>query len=56
MTWPDFEPPVSGPGPVTNRSRTPDGILNVYELVGDYSNPILKPNAAKIVKEHGKFR
>jgi hypothetical protein len=55
MTWPDFEPPVAGPGPVTNRSRTRDGIPNVYELVGDYSNPILKPHAAEIVKAHGEI-
>ena len=26
---------------------------NIYELVGDYRNPILKPQAAEIVKQHG---
>ena len=48
-----FEPPASGPGPVTNRSRRPDGRANFQRLVGDYTNPILKPDAAEIVKQHG---
>jgi len=52
LTWPDFEPPPAGPGPVTNRSRR-DGVSDVFELVGDYTNPILKPQAAEIVKRHG---
>jgi hypothetical protein len=48
-----FEPPASGPGPVLNRSRRPDGVANFQQLVGDYTNPILKPHAAEIVKKHG---
>jgi hypothetical protein len=48
-----FEPPASGPGPVTNRSRRPDGVANFQKLVGDYTNPILKPEAARVVKQHG---
>ncbi len=48
-----FEPPASGPGPVTNRNRRPDGVANFQRLVGDYTNPILKPEAAEIVKRHG---
>ena len=48
-----FEPPASGPGPVTNRMRRRDGVANFQRLVGDYTNPILKPEAAKAVKEHG---
>jgi hypothetical protein len=44
-----FEPPLSGPGPVTNTSRLPD----TYERVGDYTNPILTPQAAEIVKKRG---
>ena len=52
MTWPDFEPPPAGPGPVTNRSRR-NGRSDAYELVGDYTNPILKPHAAEEVKWHG---
>jgi hypothetical protein len=54
LTWPDFEPPPAGPGPVTNRSRR-DGVSDVFELVGDYTNPILKPQAAEIVKRHGEI-
>ena len=48
-----FEPPASGPGPVTNRSRRRDGRANFQQLVGDYTNPVLKPEAAQIVKQHG---
>jgi hypothetical protein len=50
---PGFEPPLSGPGPVRNRSRTPNGVSNFNQLVGDYTNPILKPEAADIVKKFG---
>jgi hypothetical protein len=50
---PGFEQPPSGPGPVRNKSRRPDGQSNFNQLVGDYSNPILKPHAAEIVKKHG---
>src|SRR6202790_50335 len=49
---PGFEPPASGPGPVTNRSRS-RGVSNYSQLVGDYTNPILKPAAAEVVKQHG---
>jgi hypothetical protein len=52
---PGFEPPASGPGPVTNRSRTRTGTSNWNELVGDHGNPILKPWAAEIVKKHGEI-
>jgi hypothetical protein len=47
-----FEPPVVGPGPVTNRVRR-NGAADLYQFVGDYTNPILKPEAAQAVKEHG---
>ena len=50
-----FEPPASGPGPVRNTSRRPDGVANFQQLVGDYKNPILKPHAAEIVKKHGEI-
>jgi hypothetical protein len=56
--WPGFEPPASGPGPVTNRSRLPSGpqagVSNPSLLVGDYTNPILKPKAAEVLKERGE--
>ena len=54
FTWPDFEPPVEGPGPVTNMSRR-NGIPDPYQLVGDHFSPILKPKAAEIVKQHGEI-
>src|ERR1700733_1513860 len=50
-----FEPPVSGPGPVRNKSRLPNGVANFQKLVGDYANPILKPAAAETVKRHGEI-
>jgi hypothetical protein len=49
---PGFGPPASGPGPVTNRSRV-RGVSDYNQLVGDYTNPILTPQAAAVVKEHG---
>src|SRR3954470_72402 len=48
-----FEPPVSGPGPVLNRSRV-NGQSNLNAFVGDYANPILKPTAADAIKKHGE--
>src|SRR4030081_587636 len=48
------EPPASGPGPVTNRSRR-NGVSNYDQLVGDYTNPILKPAAADVVKKKGEL-
>jgi hypothetical protein len=47
-------PPASGPGPVTNRSRRQDdGTSDYGQLVGDYTNPILQPWAADVVKKKG---
>jgi hypothetical protein len=69
-SFPGFEPPVSGPGPVVNSARRPqvadaDGrilppnnrmlVSNPALLIGDYTNPILKPNAAAVVKQHGEL-
>jgi hypothetical protein len=54
LTWPDFEPPAAGPGPVTNRARR-NGVSDAYQLIGDYTNPILKPHAAGIVKALGEI-
>src|ERR1700751_2632107 len=53
LTWPDVEPPPAGPGPVTNMSHR-NGVSNNYRLVGDYTNPILKPHAAQVVKGAGE--
>jgi hypothetical protein len=69
-SFPGFEPPASGPGPVVNTSRRPQGadvdgrtlpptnsilVSNPAQLVGDYTNPILKPQAAEVVKKHGEI-
>jgi hypothetical protein len=53
--FPGLEPPASGPGPVLNKSRRPDGGNNPRVMVGDYSNPILKLQTAEIVKRHGEI-
>ena len=72
LPW--FEPPASGPGPVTNKVRWPrvfgsppagtlalpplkdgDGISDYDQLVGDYTNPILQPWAADVVKKFGEM-
>jgi hypothetical protein len=73
--FPWFEPPASGPGPVTNLSRWPqtpgdpatgtvavpplppgvEGVSDYDQLVGDYTNPILQPWAAEVVKKHGEM-
>src|SRR5579883_2788881 len=50
---PGPEPLASGPTTVTNRARTRSGISDYGQLVGDYTNPILKPSAAEIVKNFG---
>jgi hypothetical protein len=67
---PAFEPPPSGPGPVVNKSRTRQVfgddrrplpatknvlVSNGRQLVGDYTNPILKAEAAEVVKKHGEI-
>ena len=39
---------------MTNRARR-NGARNVYQYVGDYTNPILKPEAAEIVRKHGEI-
>ena len=49
-------PPASGPGPVTNRSRGKgNGVSDYGQLVGDYTNPILQPWAAEVVKKKGEL-
>jgi hypothetical protein len=72
--FPWFEPPASGPQPVTNKVRWPrlfgsppagtlalpplnngDGISDYDRLVGDYTNPILQPWAAEVVKKFGEL-
>jgi hypothetical protein len=64
-----WELPLSGPGPVTNKNRrrqifdidgrpwpaaTAPLVNTASRLIGDYSNPILKPAAAQEVKRLGE--
>jgi hypothetical protein len=52
-----LELPLSGPGPVRNRSREltgpQAGVGDRRQLVGDYASPILQPWAAAVVKKFG---
>src|SRR5512146_459548 len=51
----NFEGLPSGPQPLRNLSRRPDGKANNGRLVGDYRNPILTPEAAATVKAKGEL-
>jgi hypothetical protein len=51
----NFEGMPSGPQPLRNLSRLPNGKANAGQLVGDYNNPILTPNAATVVKQKGEL-
>jgi len=51
----NFEGMPSGPQPLTNLSRRPDGTANAGQLVGDYNNPILTREAAAVVKQKGEL-
>jgi hypothetical protein len=52
---PGFEPLPSGPTALVNRSRRDNGTGDILKLAGDYTNPILKPQAAEIVKGHAEL-
>src|ERR1700674_3448655 len=54
QSLPGPEPLASGPTSVTNRSRR-NGVSNYDQLVGDYTNPILKPETAATVKKFGEL-
>jgi hypothetical protein len=47
----NVEPLAWGPRPLANLERTPDGTGDANKLVGDYRNPILKPEAAEEAAE-----
>jgi hypothetical protein len=51
----NFEPLPGGPAPLVNLKRLPDGTGDAGQLVGDYKNPILKPETAEIVKHKGEI-
>lgn len=49
------EPPSSGPGAIVNLTRTKEGRSDGTQLVGDHKNPILKPEAAEVVRRQGEY-
>jgi hypothetical protein len=50
--WLFLELPLSGPGPVVGKLRNPDGTMNILAgTAGDYTSPILTPQAVEIVKK-----
>ena len=51
----DLPPPGVSPSPLRNLARRANGTSEAFKLVGDYNNPILKPEAARIVREHGEI-
>jgi hypothetical protein len=52
---PGFEALSTGPTALVNLSRTPDGMSIQTQLVGDYKNPILRPQAAETVRKMGEL-
>src|SRR5215475_2483039 len=52
--WFNLEPPSSGPGPVVSKLRRSDGSI-IQSVVGDFTNPILGPQAAEAVKKNGEL-
>jgi len=54
QSLPGFEPLSSGPTSLRNLSRA-NGVSNYDQLVGDYTNPILKPATAEVVKKFGEL-
>ena len=49
--WPFMEQPKSGPGPIIGRPRTGFG----QPMIGNYTSPILKPEAADLLKKRGEI-
>src|SRR5215469_15646513 len=54
QSLPGLEPLASGPTSLVNKSRR-NGVSDYNQLVGDYANPILKPQAAATVKKFGEM-
>src|SRR3954469_5204839 len=52
---PGFEPLATGPTSLVNLERREGGVANNRQLVGDYRNPILKPETAATVKKFGEI-
>jgi hypothetical protein len=55
VSFPGFGRPLTGAGPVVMKNRGPDGRPIGAAWAGDYTNPILKPQAAEIVRRHGEL-
>ena len=52
----NLEEPASGPGPITNTLRKPDGTIDDdLARIGDFNSPLLKPQAASILKKRGEY-
>ena len=51
----NFEPIPGEPAPLINLKRIADGTGDGGQIVGDYNNPILKPEAAEIVRKKGEI-
>lgn len=50
-----FEPPYSGAGPIRNLIRRADGTADPGRLLGDYRNPLLKPDAAELIRKRSEM-
>jgi hypothetical protein len=55
ISFPGSGRPLTGPGPVVLKNRGPNGRPAGYPFAGDYTNPILKREAAEIVRRHGEL-
>jgi hypothetical protein len=52
----NLEQPPSGPRFIANTLKKPDGTIDDDTArVGDYTNPILTPKGAEILRRHGEF-
>jgi hypothetical protein len=50
----NYEAPLTARGPIKNRELRPNGGSNFSRLVGDYTDPLLKPQAAAALKKLGE--
>lgn len=50
-----YEKPLNGQGGVKNRMLRPNGASNLSALAGDYTDPLLKPAAARVLKRLGEI-
>lgn len=51
-----FEPPPSGPGPIVSKLKNRNGMMATRDgFVGDYTSPILKPEATEVVRKSGEI-